>query len=248
MHIIELFLLLLILGLLVVKEKPRLNIPKNKRQDVILDSCTLIDGRVVDILQSGFLGSEVIVPQFIISELQLLADGNDAHKRERARFGLDIIKKIQDDNGLRMIIDRTTFANTPLTDDKLIALAKKMNAKICTTDFNLEKVATIDGIKVLNINLLAQSLRPVSLPGERLTVKILQKGTSAGQGIGYLDDGTMVVVEKAGAVIGKLLRVQVESMRQTSAGKMIFAKPIAVREQKTPSLAEKLSPKYRLKD
>ncbi|HEX3568303.1 MAG TPA: TRAM domain-containing protein [Candidatus Saccharimonadales bacterium] len=194
----------------------------NKRRRLILDSCGLIDGRIVDLARTGFIADELIIPQFILSELQLLADGNDSHKRERARFGLDIAKQLQDEAAVTVTIDRTVLQDVRATDDKLVALAKKMNASLYTTDFNLNKVAAVEDVRVLNVNELAQNLRPVSLPGETLKIKIVQKGSNPNQGVGYLEDGTMIVVDGAARYINRTVDVTVSRMHQTVAGKMVF--------------------------
>ncbi len=201
----------------------------SKRQKVILDSCALIDGRIIEIVNSGFIADQLIIPQFILNELQLLADGSDTHKRERARYGLDIAHQLQDASSVPVAIDRTVFAQASAIDDKLVLLAKKVNARLYTTDFNLGKVAAVEGIKVLNINELVQSLRPISLPGETLTIKIIQKGSNQGQGVGYLEDGTMIVVDGAARHIGRAVPVTVTRMHQTMAGKMVFGQ---VREER----------------
>ncbi|HSX29667.1 MAG TPA: TRAM domain-containing protein [Candidatus Saccharimonadales bacterium] len=193
-----------------------------KQNKVILDSCTLIDGRVTEIVRTGFMVSDLIIPQFIISELQMLADGNDSHKRERARYGLDIAHQLQDTAPVRVIVDRTVFENASTNDDKLVLLAKKIKAQLYTTDYNLAKVAAVEGVKVLNINELAHSLRPITLPGETLTIKIIQKGSNRDQGVGYLDDGTMIVIEGGARFVGREVPISVTRMHQTVAGKMVF--------------------------
>lgn len=193
-----------------------------RRRRIVLDSCSLIDGRVVEVVNSGFVAGELIIPQFILNELQMLADGNDSHKRERARFGLDIAHQLQDASPVPVVIDRTVFPDISATDDKLVALAKKLKAQLYTTDYNLAKVAAIEGVRVLNVNELAQNLRPITLPGETLTIKIVQKGSNPGQGVGYLDDGTMIVVEGAAKYVGRTMPVTVTRMHQTVAGKMVF--------------------------
>lgn len=199
------------------------------RRKLILDSCALIDGRIVEIVNTRFLGDELVIPQFILTELQLLADGNDSHKRERARFGLDIAHQLQDSAPNLVTIDRTVFTQQVVTDDKLVLLAKKLKAQLYTTDYNLGKVAAIEGIHVLNVNELAQGLRPIALPGETLNIKIVQKGSNRDQGVGYLDDGTMIVVDGAAKHIGKIMPVTVMRMHQTVAGKMVFGQ---IRENK----------------
>ena len=221
--VIEILLLLFIAGFLVLQAKDGLHSMLGKSRKIILDSCALIDGRIVELVKSGFIQDELIIPQFILNELQLLADGNDGHKRERARFGLDIAHELQDTAfNARVTIDRTVFQNIPANDDKLIQLAKKLQAFLYTTDYNLSKVAAVEGVGVLNINELSQALRPIALPGETLQIKIVQKGSNANQGVGYLDDGTMIVVEGGTRHIGRVVNVTVTRMHQTVAGKMVF--------------------------
>lgn len=195
---------------------------KNKPRKLILDSCALIDGRIAEIVRSGFLADELIIPQFIINELQLLADGSDSHKRERARYGLDIAHELQDSAPMRVVVDRTVLPGVDTADDKLVALAKKLDAQLYTTDYNLSKVAAVEGVNVLNVNELAQSLRPIALPGETLSIRIIQKGSNRDQGVGYLDDGTMIVIENAARLVGRVVPVTVTRMHQTVAGKMVF--------------------------
>jgi len=229
MQIVEIILLIFIAYMLVAGREgstlPSLSLGSVKRRKLVLDSCGLIDGRIVDVARTGFLADEFVIPQFILNELQLLADGNDSHKRERARFGLDIAHQLQDESGLStatVVIDRTQYPDIPATDDKLVALAKKIKANLYTTDYNLTKVATVEGIRVLNINELAQTMRPVTLPGETLQIKIVQKGSNHDQGVGYLEDGTMIVVDGAARYVGKTVAVTVSRMHQTVAGKMVF--------------------------
>jgi uncharacterized protein YacL len=203
---------------------------------IILDSCALIDGRIVEILAAGFAADTLIIPEFILRELQLLADGNDTHKRNRARFGLDIAQKLQSDGHVTVTIDHEPFPSIKATDDKLIALAQKRRAALYTTDYNLNKVAVLEGVHVLNVNELAQQLRPIMLPGETITIKILQRGSNKQQGVGYMEDGTMVVVDNAARFMGKTISANVDRMHQTMAGKMVFAnlidQPAAWRSRK----------------
>lgn len=199
------------------------NIPRLGRRKIILDSCTLIDGRIVEVVRTGFVADELIVPKFILSELQMLADGNDSHKRERARFGLEVAAELQEYVWANVKISETNFPGVTATDDKLVKLAKKVQGVLCTTDYNLNKVAAVEGVKTLNINELAQGLRPVTLPGEELRIKIVQRGSNNDQGVGYLEDGTMIVVDGAARVIGTSIPVVVDRMHQTVAGKMVFA-------------------------
>ena len=197
--------------------------PKSKSTQLLLDTCALIDGRVIDIVKSGFVPQRLVVPQFVIAELQYLADHGDSHKRERARFGLDVVRQLQDLQQSEVVIAREPLANIQEVDNKLIALAKKYGAMLYTTDYNLNKVAQIEDVRVLNVNELAQALRPHLLPGEQIEIKVTQVGQDPTQGVGYLEDGTMVVVEQAGRKIGQRLRVSCSRILQTQAGKMMFA-------------------------
>jgi uncharacterized protein YacL len=222
--ILEVIQILILIGVAVIliKSKPA-KFKNNKARKIILDSCGLIDGRIVDLADAGFTPSQIVIPQFILKELQLLADGNDSHKRARARFGLDVAKKLQTINTAEVTINRQDFTDIRATDDKLVELAKKISADLYTTDYNLNKVASVEGVRVLNVNELALSVRPLVLPGESLKVKVVQKGSGRGQGVGYLDDGTMVVIENGQKLIGKTADVQVDRYHQTDAGKMLFA-------------------------
>lgn len=244
MQIIELILLVFIVYMLVAARDdnplPMLSLGKTHRRKLVIDSCGLIDGRIVDVARTGFLADEFIIPQFVLNELQMLADGNDSHKRERARFGLDIAHQLQDEAGLStssVVIDRTQFPEISATDDKLVALSKKIKANLYTIDYNLTKVATVEGIRVLNVNELAQTMRPVSLPGETLQIKIVQKGSNHDQGVGYLEDGTMIVVDGAARYVGKVVAVTVSRMHQTVAGKMVFGQIKQRPEQQASQLA-----------
>lgn len=221
-----------------------LHIFGGRQRKIILDSCALIDGRIVPIVNGGFAAEELVIPQFILNELQLLADGNDSHKRERARYGLDVANQLQDTAPVKVTIDRTVFEGAPAIDDKLVLLAKKLRAQLYTTDYNLGKVAAVEGVQVLNVNELAQNLRPITLPGETLKIKIIQKGSNHGQGVGYLEDGTMIVVDGASRHVGKVVPVTVTRMHQTVAGKMVFGQVRGAEnvandevEQRTPTVA-----------
>ena len=225
MQYIEIILLLGIIVILLTNKKTK-TIEKLSSRKVILDSCALIDGRIIDLNNSGFVPDQLIVPEFIISELQLLADGNDSHKRERARFGLDVVKELQQSTNCSVKVDSYLLNENMATDDKLVALAQKLKCPLYTTDFNLNKVADIKGVKVLNVNELAQQLKPAVLPGEKRTIKILQKGSNQSQGVGYLEDGTMIVVENGAKFVGSSVEVEIERTFQTVAGKMLFAQLI----------------------
>ncbi len=243
MTYIEVILLIIIIWL-ILKNQSSSPIKLNShflssKPRIVLDSCALIDGRIVNVVQAGFLAGELIIPQFILNELQLLADGQDSHKRERARFGLDVVHELQTDKQITLTIDRNAIPAVAATDDKLIALAKKLNASLYTTDYNLSKVAIAENIKVLNINELAQQLRPVNLPGEEIEIKIIQKGSNQDQGVGYLEDGTMIVVDGASRYIGKQLTAHVDRMHQTVAGKMAFAHMINKTDNNPSTAADK---------
>lgn len=218
---IQIFLLALLIIILSVNG---VKIPQFRNiKTTIVDSCGLIDGRILDLLKAGFLAGKIIIPKFVLDELQLLADGNDSQKRERARFGLDVAREILQHNIADSKLDNTDFASIKTTDDKLLALAKKIKGQLYTTDFNLNKRAGAEGIDVLNINELAQLMRPLALPGEAKEVKIVERGSNRDQGVGYLEDGTMVVVENAAKLKGKKVQIKIIRSLQTVAGKMIFA-------------------------
>ena len=195
-----------------------------KKSYKILDTSVIIDGRIADICETGFVDGILIIPQFVLRELQQVADSADSLKRNRGRRGLDILQRIQKMAGLTVQIVETDYPNIREVDLKLIELAKQTEAKIVTNDFNLNKVAQLQGVEVLNINELANSLKPIVLPGETMRVFILKEGKEYNQGVAYLDDGTMVVVDNARKMIGKTIDVSVTSVLQTTAGKMIFGK------------------------
>jgi uncharacterized protein YacL len=190
----------------------------------ILDTSVIIDGRVADIAETGFLDGTLVVPQFVLKELQFVADSSDPLKRNRGRRGLDILHRIQKMAGLEVIISDVDFPQVKEVDLKLIELARSLTGHIVTNDFNLNKVAQLRGVEVLNINELANSLKPVVLPGEQMNVFITKEGKEYNQGVAYLDDGTMVVVDNARSKIGRNLDIVVTSVLQTTAGRMIFGR------------------------
>jgi len=192
----------------------------------ILDTSVIIDGRVADVCETGFLDGTLVIPQFVLKELQLVADSSDSLKRNRGRRGLDILQKIQKMAGIDVMISDIDFPEVREVDLKLIELGRSLQGKIVTNDFNLNKVAQLRGVSVLNINELANALKPVVLPGEFMKVFILKEGKEYNQGVAYLDDGTMVVVDNARRMIGKNIDVVVTSVLQTTAGKMIFGRYI----------------------
>jgi uncharacterized protein YacL len=195
-----------------------------KQQFKILDTSVIIDGRIADIVETGFLDGVLVIPQFVLRELQLVADSADSMKRNRGRRGLDILQKIQKNPDLQVRIVEDDFPQTREVDMKLIELAKLYNCSVVTNDFNLNKVATLHGVQVLNINELANALKPVVLPGETMKVFIIKEGKESNQGVAYLDDGTMVVVDNARKLISKTVEISVTSVLQTTAGKMIFGR------------------------
>ncbi len=195
-----------------------------KRTAKVLDTSVIIDGRVADICKTGFLEGILVIPHFVLRELQQIADSADSAKRNRGRRGLDVLEKIKSVPGVSVNILEKDYPDVKEVDLKLIELAKEMGAKIVTNDFNLNKVSQLRGVDVLNINELANALKPVVLPGETMKVFILKEGKEYNQGVAYLDDGTMVVVDNARRMIGKTIATQVTSVLQTTAGKMIFGR------------------------
>lgn len=189
---------------------------------VVLDTSAIIDGRILDICKTNFLEAKLVVPRFVLKELQILADSSDTIKRQRGKRGLEILHTIQKE--INITIQEEDFPELEEVDAKLVRLAKLLEAKIVTVDFNLNRVAALQDIKILNINELANSLKAIVLPGENLEIKIIKEGKEYNQGVGYLEDGTMVVVENGRRLIGKTQNVIVTSVLQTQAGKMIFAK------------------------
>jgi len=190
----------------------------------VLDTSVIIDGRIADITETGFMEGPLLIPQFVLSELQHIADSSDPIKRTRGKRGLEVLHHIQKQVNVDVRIVDTDYPNIKEVDAKLIELAKEVRGKIVTNDSNLNKVAELQGIEVLNINELANSLKPVVLPGEEMNVKILKEGKEMGQGVAYLDDGTMIVVDNGRRHIGKTIDVTVTSVLQTPAGRMIFAR------------------------
>jgi|KBSMisStandDraft_5_1062788.scaffolds.fasta_scaffold43989_3 uncharacterized protein YacL len=197
-----------------------------QRRYKILDTSVIIDGRVADVCETGFVDGTLVIPQFVLKELQLVADSADSLKRNRGRRGLDILQKIQKMSGIEVVISDMDFPEVKEVDLKLIELARALQGKIVTNDFNLNKVAQLRGVDVLNVNELANSLKPVVLPGEIMKVFILKEGKEYNQGVAYLDDGTMVVVDNARKMISKTIDIVVTSVLQTTAGKMIFGRYI----------------------
>lgn len=201
----------------------------SKRRDTdfsgkLLDTSSIIDGRIAEICSTGFLEGPLLVPVFVLEELQLIADSSDLLKRNKGRRGLDILKQMQEDNYVEVRIINDDFDDVQGVDSKLVRLGRKINAKVVTNDYNLNKVAALQGVVVLNINDLANALKPARIPGEEMNVLIVKAGKEENQGVAYLDDGTMIVVENGQKYIGETVPVMVTSVLQTSAGRMIFVK------------------------
>jgi uncharacterized protein YacL len=194
----------------------------------ILDTSAIIDGRIEQLLGTGFIEGQILVPQFVLAELQQLADLGNDQKRQRGRRGLDILGRIQNVFPERIVIHSADYEEIPTVDAKLVHLAQEINGVLLTNDYNLSKVANLQKVAILNVNDLAQAIRPIYLPGDTLELKIIKQGKEPAQGIGYLDDGTMVVVDDGREFVGHEVRVTVTSALQTSAGRMIFARPPSV--------------------
>ena len=237
-------LILLAVTLLILGEVSYLlaHLPKNsiksKDRAILVDTSVLMDGRIVPVAQTGFIGGTLVIPRSVIGELQFLADHADADKRARARYGLDVVTELQAMERVNVELLQDGSHAREGVDDRLLKLAKQHGAVIMTLDYNLNKVAAVEGTEVLNLNELAQSIRMEHLPGEKITLELIQKGQDAHQGVGYLPDGTMVVVEQASAQIGQTLNVEIIRNLQTAAGRMIFAKKIETTSKPLKSTAK----------
>ncbi|HJP81033.1 MAG TPA: hypothetical protein VJ841_01395 [Candidatus Saccharimonadales bacterium] len=231
MDILEVMLGIAIVVLLsevtyLIIKMPRQSIGRGRTRSILVDTSVLIDGRIISVAKSGFIGDTLVIPRSVIRELQYLADNADHEKRARARYGLDVVKELQsiEDVTVEILADGTKVSEG--VDERLLILAKKYNAAVCTIDYNLNKVAVVEGITVLNVNELAQSLRMAYLPGERMRLELVQKGQDPHQGVGYLPDGTMVVVEFANKYVGQTIEIEFIRSLQTAAGKMMFARRV----------------------
>lgn len=208
-------------NIIVITDVTDNNVPK------ILDSSVLIDGRILEVAKTGFVEGPFVIPEFVVAQLQSIADSEDILKRSRGRRGLDIINELQNNLGVNVVIDDCEFSDTPEIDAKLLKLAIKLKAVIITVDFNFNKVAAVKKIKVLNLNELSNAIKPMAIPGEKMTLTILKEGKENGQGVSYLEDGTMVVVENGGEFVGKTAVVTITTSLQTNAGRIIFGRIIA---------------------
>src|SRR3990170_8112487 len=198
--------------------------PKTAARPLVIDTSVIIDGRIAEVCETGFIDERLIVPQFVLQELQHIADSSDPVKRARGKRGLDVLKQIQANNKTIVEITEKDFPEIKEVDTKLVALAKDLSGKILTNDANLNKVAELHGVKVLNLNKLATAMKPVVLPGEVMNILVLKEGKEHGQGVGYLEDGTMVVIDNAREFVGKAIDVNITSVLQTTGGRMIFSK------------------------
>lgn len=235
MDTIQLLILVAVLAVLaevtyLVVKLPRQQLSKKGRA-ILVDTSVLIDGRIIAVAKSGFIGDTLVIPRSVVGELQFLADNADHDKRARARYGLDVVSELQNMPQITVEILQDGSKAQEGVDERLLSLAKKYGAAVCTIDYNLNKVAVVEGIDVLNVNELAQSLRMAYLPGEKMILELVQKGQDAHQGVGYLPDGTMVVVENASKHVGQSIEIEFIRSLQTAAGKMMFAKPVTATKQ-----------------
>lgn len=230
MDSLQIILLVVVLAVLaevtyLVAKLPRQSFSR-KGRTILVDTSVLIDGRIIAVAKTGFIGDTLVIPRSVIGELQFLADNADHDKRARARYGLDVVSELQNIPHITVEILQDGSKAEEGVDERLLSLAKKYTAAVCTIDYNLNKVAVVEGITVLNVNELAQSLRMAYLPGERMLLELVQKGQDSHQGVGYLPDGTMVVVENSSKSIGQSVEIEFIRSLQTAAGKMMFAKPV----------------------
>lgn len=239
MNSMELIILIVSLAVLaevtfLLAKQSKQSLSRNSARSVLVDTSVLIDGRILPVVETGFIGDTLIIPRSVIGELQFLADNADHEKRGRARFGLDAVTTLQHSEKVEVQILQDGSKAAEGVDERLLNLAKKHNALVCTLDYNLSKVAAVEGIQVLNLNELAQSIRMAYLPGERLKIDLVQKGQDSHQAVGYLGDGTMVVVEHASKQLGQQVEIDVIRSLQTAAGKMMFARLVEQKQPKTP--------------
>jgi rRNA-processing protein FCF1 len=222
-----------------VAKMPRPTLGKKQGRPIFVDTSVLIDGRIIPVAKSGFISDPLVIPRSVIGELQFLADNADHDKRSRARYGLDVVQELQALPGVDVEIHQDGSKAAEGVDERLLTLAKKYDGVICTIDYNLNKVAVVESIQVLNVNELAQSLRMAYLPGERMNLELVQKGQDAHQAVGYLTDGTMVVVEHSNKLIGQTVEIEFIRSLQTAAGKMMFARRVDASVAHTPKPAQK---------
>lgn len=239
METVQLLIIVTLLAVLaevtyLVVKLPRQNIGKKQSRPIFVDTSVLIDGRIIAVAKSGFIGDTLVIPRSVIGELQFLADNADHEKRARARHGLDVVTELQNMPSVAVEILQDGSKAEEGVDERLLKLAKKHTGAICTIDYNLNKVAVVEGITVLNVNELAQSLRMAYLPGEKIMLELVQKGQDSHQGVGYLPDGTMVVVEHSNKFIGQSVEIEFIRSLQTAAGKMMFARRVEKDQPQPP--------------
>lgn len=239
METIQLLILIAVLATLaevsyLVSKQKKQPIVRRQMRTVLVDTSVLMDGRILSVVQTGFIGDTLVIPRSVIGELQFLADNADHEKRARARYGLDAVAELQASDKVDVQILQDGSKADEGVDERLLTLAKKHESMICTLDFNLSKVATVEGIGVLNLNELAQSIRMAHLPGEHMRLELVQKGQDGHQAVGYLPDGTMVVVEQANRLLGQTVDIEVIRSLQTAAGKMMFARLLEVSQSPKP--------------
>ena len=203
----------------------------HKQDGKLLDTCVIIDGRIIDIIKTGFLEGSFIIPEFVLAELRHIADSADPFKHAKGRRGLDVLNALRNELGQRLIIDKSELPEGAEVDAELVRVAQRNGYIILTTDYNLNKVTSVQGVKVLNINELNNAIKPIAMPGEEMQVQIVRDGKEAGQGVAYLPDGTMIVVEGGRPYLGETVNVTLTSVLQTAAGRMIFAKPRLARDE-----------------
>ena len=197
----------------------------SREKSILMDTSVIIDGRIVDIAKTGFLPGSLIIPRFVLNELQYVADSSENLRRQRGRRGIDVVSQLQKDKNISVTVADLDVEGSHEVDEKLVLLARQMNAPILTNDFNLNRIAELQGVQILNINDLANAVKSILLPGEDLPVRVIQEGKESGQGVAYMDDGTMVVIEEGRGYLEKEILVTVTKVLQTAAGRMIFAKP-----------------------
>jgi len=195
-----------------------------REEPIVVDTSSIIDGRILDIVRCGFLEAKLIVPRFVLKELQVLADSTEHLKRQRGKRGIEILNTLKKEKNIEVVISEEDFEDLASVDAKIIRLAKVLEAKVFTTDYNLNRLAQLEGVKVLNVNDLANALKPIFLPGEKFSIKLIKEGKEPNQAVGYLDDGTMVVVENARWLIGKTVEVEVTSILQSPSGRIVFTR------------------------
>lgn len=244
MEITQLFVIIIAMAILaevtyLVIKLPRQNLSRKQGRPILVDTSVLIDGRILAVAESGFIGDTLVIPRSVIGELQFLADHADHEKRARARHGLDVVSTLQQMPQVTVEILQDGSKAEEGVDERLLKLAKQHNAAVCTIDYNLNKVAVVEGITVLNVNELAKSLRMAYLPGEKMLLELVQKGQDTHQAVGYLADGTMVVVEHAFKFIGQTVEVEFIRSLQTAAGKMMFARRVEKQSHEKPAVNNK---------